>query len=78
MLWIVLLGCSIVFLINYCNLIKINGIFNEETIKFSIYLIIGAYFFLILDKQKVLDAFGIKKGLSFITIEKAKIPKSLK
>lgn len=60
MLVIILIFASINFILFYILLIKNKGYFDPETIKFSIYLIIGAYFFLILDKKKVREAFNIK------------------
>ncbi|MBS3147437.1 hypothetical protein J4219_00970 [Candidatus Woesearchaeota archaeon] len=69
MLWISLLFASVNVLAYYIYSIKVNGIFNDETLKYAIYIVIGAYFCMILDKKKIEEALGIIKGLPFITIE---------
>lgn len=73
--WLILIVASINVLIYYIYSIKTNGWLNEDTMKYAIYLVIGAYFFLILDKKKIYDVLGIKKDLRYITIEETNINK---
>lgn len=75
LLWAVLIVCAVNILVYYVISIKENGFLHKETLKFAVYLVIGTYFFLILDKKKVYDAFGIKKGLPYITPEQADLSK---
>lgn len=63
-----LIACANI-LCYYVFLIKNNGWLNPETIKYSIYIVIGSWFFLILDRKKIYELFGIKRDLPFITIE---------
>ena len=77
-LWLILIVSAMNILIYYIKSIWINGWLHPETLKFAIYLIIGTYFFLILDKKKVYDAFNIKKDIPYITIEQIKKKESKK
>jgi len=38
-----------------------DGVFSEELIRMSVYMVIGSYFFLVVDRDKVRDILGIKK-----------------
>ena len=60
-IWIVFLISSILVLTHYVRLILYKGFFDKEVIDFSIYIIIGSYFFLILDKSKIYEFFNIGK-----------------
>lgn len=57
---------SIIILSYYILLIWNKGFFDKETIQFSIYMVIGGYFFLMIDKNKIEKILGIKKNLEFI------------
>ncbi|MBI2647412.1 hypothetical protein HYW99_02955 [Candidatus Woesearchaeota archaeon] len=59
-LWIILLVTGINLLTYYGYNILKNGFFDPETLKYSIILIVGAYFCLILDKNKIYDSLNIK------------------
>ncbi len=72
-LLIILIVSSVNILIYYIVSIKNNGWLSPETLKFAIYLVIGTYFFLVLDRKKIYDAFGIKSDLRIITIEETNI-----
>ena len=52
-----------------------KGIFDSTTVQYSIIVAVGAYFCLILDKNKIYEALGIKKELPYLTIN-AKAKKS--
>ena len=69
LLWLLLIVSSLIIAIYYFILIFKKGFLDPETIKFSIYIVIGTYFFLILDKEKVYEAFGIKRDIPYITWE---------
>lgn len=71
-LWVTLLVTGVSLLSYYIYCIITKGIFNPETLKYALILIVGAYFCLILDKNKIYDALNIKKNLPFITIEQRK------
>jgi hypothetical protein len=64
--WAILLIGSFNVVCYYSNSIKLNGWLDKETFNVSIYLIIGAYFFLILNKKQIYEALGIKTGLSYM------------
>lgn len=64
--WTILLISVFNVVYYYSNSIKLNGWLDKETFNVSIYLIIGAYFFLILNKKQIYEALGIKTGLPYI------------
>lgn len=68
-LGLLLFAAAINILVYTINNIIHKGFFDPESIKFSIYIVIGSYFCLILDKEKIYQALGIKRDLPFITIE---------
>jgi hypothetical protein len=68
-LWITLIVTGINLLGYYIKSIIINGFFDPETLKYAVMLVVGAYFFLILDKNKIYEALNVKRGLPFITVE---------
>ena len=70
-LYIVFVISAVAILGYYILSIKNNGLFNAETVRIGIYLIIAAYLFLILDKKKIKDAFGIK-DVPYIPLEQTK------
>lgn len=72
LLWIILFVSAINILAYFIFSWATKGFFNPETLRYSIYLVVGAYFCLILDKSKIYEAMGIKKDLPFITIEQVK------
>lgn len=59
-LWLILLIVSMDILGYYVYCLITKGIFDEETLKYAIFLVIGIYFILILDKKKIYEALGIK------------------
>lgn len=69
-LWPILFLTSMNIFIYYVYCIFTKGFFHEETLKFAIFLIIGTYFFLILDKKKICESLGIKTNISFINEKK--------
>ena len=71
-LWLILIAASVNVLCYYIKSIFTNGWSSPETVKYAIYLVIGAYFCLILDKNKIYEALNIKRGLPFITMEQVK------
>jgi len=71
-LWILLICGSIIFILNYFRLIYLQGLFDKDVFVYSMYLVIATYFFLILDKEKVYEAFGIKRNIPYITLEAIK------
>ena len=68
-LWIILIFTGINLLAYYTYSIFTNGFFDPETLKYSVILIVGAYFCLVLDRKKIYEALNIKLNLPFITIE---------
>ena len=70
LLWPILLITSINVFVYYLCCIFTKGFFDEETLKFAIFLIIGTYFFLILDKKKICESLRIKTNMPFINEEK--------
>jgi len=46
-----------------------KGIFDPETLKYAVMVAVGAYFCLILDKNKIYEALNVRRDLPFITIE---------
>ena len=68
-LWLVLFVAGMNLLIRYIILIFSNGFFAEETLKYALLIVIGAYFCLVLDKNKIYDALDIKRDLPFITLK---------
>ena len=60
MLWLILIITGVNILTYYIYLIMNYGWFDIETVKIAIYLIIGAYFFLVIDKKKIYDLLGVK------------------
>jgi len=71
-LWVLLFVTGINLLSHYIITIFREGFYHPETLKYSLVLIVGAYFFLILDKNKIYEALNIKRDLPFITIEQIK------
>lgn len=69
MLWIILLISGLNILVYYVFSANTKGFFDQETLKYAVFLVIGAYFCLILDKNKISEALNVKKDLPFITIE---------
>lgn len=68
-LWIALIFTGANVLAYYIYSVRTNGLFYSETLKYAVMVAVGAYFCLILDKQKIYDALGVRKDLPFITIE---------
>jgi hypothetical protein len=68
-LWVVLFVAGITILSYYGYSIVAKGFFDPEVLKYSLLLVVAAYFGLILDKKKISDALNIKRDLPFITIE---------
>lgn len=58
-LWIILLLTGINISAYYVYAL-FNGPFDSETLKYALYLVIGSYFALILDKSKIDKVLGIK------------------
>lgn len=56
----VLLFVSINVFIYYVKCFIDLGPFNSETLRYALYLIVGCYFFLVLDKSKIYEALNIK------------------
>ena len=69
-LWSILIISAINILSYYIYCILNHGWFNKETIKIAIYLLIGSYYFLIIDKKKIYEMFGIKLNLPFASLNK--------
>lgn len=68
-LTIILIGVSANILAYYIYSVLTYGWFHAESLKYAIYLVIGAYAFLIIDRKKIDEALGIKRDLPFITVE---------
>ncbi len=68
-LWIALIFTGANVLAYYIYGVLTKGLFDPETLKYAVMIAVGSYFCLILDKQKIHDALGVKKNLPFITIE---------
>lgn len=66
LLWIVIFVTGINLLSYYIHSLVYKGFFDPETLKYSLILIIGAYFFLIIDKDKIYSALNIRRDLNFI------------
>ena len=60
-LWIILLLTGINLFSYYLSSIWNNGFFHSETLKYALYLVVGSYFALILDKSKIEKVVGLKK-----------------
>lgn len=72
MLWIALVVTGLNLFAYYVFNVKTKGFFDQESLKYAVVIIVGAYFCLILDKNKIYDALNIKRDLPFITIEQIK------
>jgi len=68
-LWCAIIVTGISLLSYYIYNVVKNGFFNSESLKYAIIIIVGAYFSLILDKDKIYEALNVKKNLPLITIE---------
>ena len=68
-LWFVLLFACINILTYYISSLINDGFLDSETLKYAVMLVIGSYFCLILDKNKIFESLNIRKDLPFITIE---------
>jgi len=55
LLWAILLISAVNILIYYIKSIFTKGFLDSDTLKFAVYLAIGTYFCLILDKKKVYE-----------------------
>ena len=71
-LWLTLIVTGINLLAYYVRSVILNGFFDPESLKYAVILVIGSYFSLILDKNKIHEALDIKRNLPFITIEQIK------
>ena len=68
-LWIALVVTGLNLFAYYIFNVKTKGFFDQESLKYAVIIIVGAYFCLILDKNKIYEALNIKRDLPFITIE---------
>lgn len=68
-LWFLLFFTGINILAYYIHCILTNGFFDPETLKYAVMIAVGAYFCLVLDKNKIYEALNVKRDLPFITIE---------
>jgi len=68
-LWVTLIVTGLNLLVYYTYSIITKGFFEPEVLKYAVLLVVGAYFCLILDKNKIYDALNVKRDLPFITIE---------
>ncbi len=59
-LWIILLFGAFHLLLFYKFTIGTYGFFSEQALKICIYLIVGSYFFLILNRNDVKKIFKVK------------------
>jgi hypothetical protein len=58
-LWLVLIFCSIQIFLYYIHLSRINY-FGKDAIQFAIYLIVGCFFVLFINRDQARNIFGIK------------------
>lgn len=63
LLWGLLIFTSIHILRYYIHCIKVKNHFDDETMKYTIMILVGAYLFLIVDKNKIAEILGLKKDL---------------
>ena len=61
LLHIVLVVASLNILAYYLSSTIHYGWLNSETVKYALYLVIGSYFFLVVDNKKIRELLGIKK-----------------
>ena len=71
-LWITLIITGLSLLAYYIYCVATKGFFSEDSMKYAVILVVGAYFCLILDKNKIYEALNVKRDLPFITIEQVK------
>jgi len=71
-LWVILFLAGANLLVYYVYSILTRGFLDPETLKYAVYLVIGAYFCMVLDKNKIYEALNVKRDLPFITIENIK------
>ena len=71
-LWIALIVTGLNLIAYYIFNVKTKGFFDQESLKYAVIIIVGTYFSLILDKNKIYEALNIKRDLPFITIEQIK------
>ena len=71
-LWIALVVTGLNLIAYYIFNVKTNGFFDQESLKYAVIIIIGTYFSLILDKNKIYEALNIKRDLPYIAIEQVK------
>ena len=58
-LWIILILTSIHIFACYIYCIIKSCLFDSETMKYAVMLVIGSYLLLVVDKNKILDALGL-------------------
>jgi hypothetical protein len=59
-LWLLLVFGSVHILSYYIYLLLTNGFFDSESIRIGTYIIIGAFFFLVIYKKDIENIFKIK------------------
>ncbi|RJQ20249.1 hypothetical protein C4580_04395 [Candidatus Woesearchaeota archaeon] len=59
-LWLLLIFGSIHLLMYYYHLLQQRGVYDQESIRLATYIVIGAFFFLVIHKDAIESIFRVK------------------
>lgn len=65
-LWVSMIAASVHVLLFWSYILLAKGAFDSTTVQYSVLVAVGAYFCLIVDKDKIYKALNIKTGLPFL------------